>query len=133
MTTTKTHTFLDHVKEHTPGILDIYQRYSKYDCKIVSQYCSPQKQAEDYDPNEEPSFNFEVDDPLIPDHERVFFSAKRRGVEIIIIYDFHSENAFREDHFMTHEDCLAYLEQLPRTWHTFTSLDPEAKYEEVTK
>ena len=112
MTITKTHTFLDHVKEHTPGILDIYQRY------------------EDYDPNEEPSFNFEVDDPLIPAHEKVFFSAKRRGVEIIIIYDFESENAFREDHFMTHEDCLAYLEQLPRTWHTYASLDPEANYEE---
>ena len=27
----------------------------------------------------------------------------------------------REEHFMKHEDCFDYLDQLPRGWHLFTT------------
>ena len=40
---------------------------------------------------------------------------------VLAIYEHGEEGEFSEEHYMTHEDCLAYLAQLPKTWHHFTT------------
>ena len=126
--TTKTYSFMDHVMEHIPDLKDLVSKYLKYDYIMTGRQAHPQKQAKDYDPNEESKFLFEVDDPLIRDDERVIFSVEKEGVYITALYSFDKgaeDFDCREQHFMTHEDCLAYLAQLPKTWHHFTTDEEE--------
>jgi len=121
--TTKTYSFMDHVLEHTPEIKDLVAKYLEYEYIMTSQMCTPQKQAKDYDPNEESQFLFEVYDPLITDDERVMFTVTKKGVQILAAYGYKNDEDcdFVEEHTMTHEDCLAYLAQLPKTWHHFST------------
>jgi len=114
--------FLEHCREHTPDLEDIVSKYHKYEYIMTSMMSSPQKQCTHYNPNEEHSFIFEVDDPLIRDDQRVIFVATRKGVHVRDInYDEDSNADLYDDHYMTHEDCFKYLEQLPKTWYHFTS------------
>ena len=59
--TTKAYSFMDHVMEHIPDLKDLVSKYLKYDYIMTSRQAHPQKQAKDYDPNEESKFLFEVD------------------------------------------------------------------------
>ena len=114
--------FIDHVGENIPDIKDLVSKYLKYEYIMTSQQVSPQKEAKDYDSNAESQFLFEVDDPLIRDDERVIFSVEKEGVYITALFSFDKGSEdfdCREQHFMTHENCLAYLAQLPKTWHHF--------------
>ena len=123
--TTKTYTFMDHVMEHIPDLKDLVSKYLKYDYIMTGCQAHPQKQAKDYDPNDESQFLFEVDDPLVRDTERVIFIATKENVRVLAIYEHGEEGEFSEEHTMTHEDCLAYLAQLPKTWHHFTTDEEE--------
>ena len=123
--TTKTYTFMDHVMEHIPDLKDLVAKYLKYDYIMTGCQAHPQKQAKDYDPNDESQFLFEVYDPLVRDTERVIFTATKENVRVLAIYEHGEEGEFAEEHHMTHEDCLAYLAQLPKTWHHFTTDEEE--------
>ena len=107
--------------EYVPGLIDLWEKYLAYDDVMISHYAGPQKQAKDYDPEEEPHFGFEVDDSRIRDDERVLFECFRDKVKVIHLFSWSKEKEleYREDHTMTHEACLTYLSQLPRPWHSF--------------
>ena len=119
--------FMDHVLEHTPDIKDLVAEYLEYEYAFNSQMCTPQKQAKDYDPDEESQFLFEVDDPLIRDSERVIFTVTKKGVRVLATYGHENDEEFdfAEEYSMTHKDCLTYLKQLPKTWHHFATYEEE--------
>ena len=114
----------DYYLEHVPDLADLFDQYLVHDDVMVGNHCGPQKQARDYDPEEEPYFGFEVNDHTITwetegsQKERVLFDCYREKVHVIYMFE---DGQFREDHYMTHENCLKYLAQLPRGWHAFTS------------
>ena len=118
------HSTRDYYLEHVPELADLFDQYLVHDDVMSSNHCGPQKQAKDYDYSEEPYFGFEVDDWSINrynNQSRILFECYRDKVHLI--YGF--EDKYREDHFMTHENCLKYLSQLPRPWHAFTTQEEE--------
>ena len=114
---------LAYIKDHAPSLLDLWVRYSIHDAVMVSNWAGPQKQAKDYDPTEEQHFGFEVDDPRIRDDESVLFTCYQDRVELAHLFSWKKDKEpnQREDHVMTHENCLKYLDQLPRPWHSYCS------------
>ena len=114
----------DYYLEHVPELADLFDQYLVHDDVMVGHHAGPQKQARDYDPEEEPYFGFETNDHTITwetegsQKERVFFECHREKVHVIYMFD---DAKYREDHYMTHENCLKYLAQLPRGWHSFTT------------
>ena len=58
---------------------------------------------------------------IVRDTERVIFTATKENVRVLAIYEHGEEGEFSEEHYMTHEDCLDYLAQLPKPWHHFTT------------
>jgi len=108
----------DYFEEHCPGLKDLWTKYLEHNDVMTAHHAGPQKQAKDYDPTKEPHFGFEVEDHTINWHdrkERVFFDCYRDRVHVIYLFD----EDCREDHYMTHENCLKYLAQLPRPWYSF--------------
>ena len=63
---------------------------------------------------EEGYFAFQVNDPNIRDDEEVHFRCYETYVEVLHL-------PYGETHKMTHENCLAYLEQIPRSWYNFVT------------
>jgi len=108
----------DYYEEHCPGLKDLWTKYLEHNDVMTAHHAGPQKQAKDYDPTKEPHFGFEVEDHTINWHdrkERVIFDCYRDRVHVIYLFD----EDCREDHYMTHENCLKYLAQLPRPWYSF--------------
>ncbi len=69
-----------------------------------------------------PVFHFEVNDPTNRQKEETFFVWTESQVEVSNVFSYDDgETHCREDYVMTHENCLAYLAQLPRPWHVFTN------------
>ena len=102
----------------------LVDKYSKYYDLFTSNGCTPQKGSTDYDPKEEPEFSFTVNDPTDAQNDQVYFSVTEQGVKINYLFDFNPktrEHEYYEEHFMTHENCFKYLDQLPRGWHMFTT------------
>ena len=110
----KEHCTLEVQKEIEPLI----EMYSKYNDLMTSSCISPQKQAKKQ--YEEPQITFTVNDPTDNKEDEVIFTATKRGVDVCFIFNLSGE-PFREDYFMTHENCFKYLAQLPRGWHMFTT------------
>jgi hypothetical protein len=110
----------DYLKEFAPTLEDLWTPYLEHDSVITSWFAGPQKQAKDYDPNEEPHFGFEVDDPRIREDERVFFEVSRKGVIVKDCFQM-EEEGYMEEYEMTHEDCLKYVSQLPRPFHFYAT------------
>ena len=114
----------DYYLEHVSDLADLFDQYLVHNDVMVGHHCGPQKGAKCYDPNEEPYFGFEVEDHTITwetegrQKERVLFECHREKVHVIYLFD---DAKYREDHYMTHENCLKYLAQLPRGWHAFTT------------
>ena len=97
--------------EHVPELVDLFDQYLVHEDVMCGNHCGS---------SEEPYFGFEVDDWSINrynNQSRILFECYRDKVHLI--YGF--EDKYREDHFMTHENCLKYLAQLPRGWYSFTS------------
>ncbi len=118
------HSTRDYYLKHVPGLADLFDQYLVHEDVMSCHYCGPQKQAKDYDPYEEHRFGFEVYDWSIDrfnEGNRVFFDCYREKVHVT--YCFGGE--YREDHVMTHENCLKYLAQLPRGWYAFTTKEEE--------
>ena len=112
----------DYYLEHVSELVDLFDQYLVHEDVMSSNHCGPQKQAKDYDSSEEPYFGFEVEDWSINrynNQSRILFECYRDKVHLI--YGF--EDKYREDHFMTHENCLKYLAQLPRGWYAFTTME----------
>ena len=110
----------DYYQEHCPSLKHLWTKYLEHDDVMDGHHAGPQKQAKDYDPKEEPYFGFEVADWSINRYDnqsRILFECYRDKVHLI--YGF--EDKYREDHYMTHENCLKYLAQLPRGWYSFTT------------
>ena len=110
----------DYLKEHASSLEDLWTPYLIHDSVITSWHAGPQPQAKDYDPTEEPYFCFEVDDPRFRDSERVFFTVTRKGVSVRDMFEVNKES-YCEDYEMTHENCLKYVEQLPKPFHFYTN------------
>ena len=112
-------TMENYYSEFVPGLRDIWERYLPHEEVMSGHHAGPQKQAKDYDPTEETYFGFDVDDWSIDRYNegnRVLFECHRDRVHVIYLF----EGKYREDHYMTHENCLKYLAQLPRGWYSFT-------------
>jgi len=110
----------DYYLEHVPELADLFDQYLVHEDVMVGNHCGPQKQATDYDPSEESYFGFEVHDFTIDKYnktDQVLFEVHREKVHVIYLFD----EKYKEDHYMTHENCLKYLAQLPRGWHSFTT------------
>ena len=115
--------------EYVPSLIDLWSKYLAHEDVMTSHYAGPQKQSKDYDPEKKAYFGFEVEDPCISDNERVLFECFRDKVKVIHLYSSSliysspesKELEYGEEHMMTHENCLAYLAQLPRSWHSFCS------------
>tara|TARA_R100001163_G_scaffold51417_1_gene38806 strand:+ start:1161 stop:1484 length:324 start_codon:yes stop_codon:yes gene_type:complete len=63
---------------------------------------------------EEGYFAFQVNDPNIRNDEEVHFYCYETYVKVVDVSN-------GEWHRMTHENCLAYLEQIPRSWYNFVT------------
>ena len=109
----------DYYLERVPQLKDLFDQYLVHDDVMNTHYAST-----DDEEGIEPFFGFEVDDPTITwetegtQKERVLFEAQREKVHVIYLFN---DAECREDHYMTHENCLKYLAQLPRGWHSFTT------------
>ncbi len=103
--------------EHIPDLEDLLKQYLEHDDILTSSMASPQKKSENYDPTEEQTFLFTVEDANIKNDEEVIFSMTKSGVHVLHKFD----GEYCEEHQMTHEKCLAYLKQLPRSWYSFTT------------
>ncbi len=55
----------DYYLEYVPELADLFDQYLVHDDVMVGHHAGPQKQARDYDPNEEPHFGFETNDHTI--------------------------------------------------------------------
>ena len=97
--------------EHVPNLLDLWSKYSIHEDVMISHHA-----GNSY-------LGFEVDDSRIRDSERVIFECYKDKVKVIHLFSWgkDEEPEYREDHIMTHENCLKYLSQLPRPWHRFCS------------
>ena len=74
------------------------------------------------DPKNPNVFYFEVNDPTNRQKEETFFVWTESQGEISNVFSYDDgETCCREDYLMTHENCLAYLTQLPKPWHVFTN------------
>ena len=122
----------DYYLEYVPELVDLFDQYLIHEDVMSNNFCGPQKQASDYDPTEDPYFGFEVD----TDHtitwesegdikETVFFNCHREKVHVRFVIDKGPDGRFGENHYMTHENCLKYLAQLPRGWHAFTTQEED--------
>ena len=94
-------TRIDFIRKRCPQLEKLWDKYEKYHRQFNTFSASS-----DY-------FDFCVDDPFIKDTEDVIFQCYEEGVKIIYLFD----EKFREDHSMTHEECLKYLDQLPKAWY----------------
>ena len=109
--------------EYAPNLIDLWSKYLAHEDVMTSHYAGPKKQSKNYDPEKDAHFGFEVKDPCISDDERVLFECFRDKVKVIHPYSSpeSKELEYGEEHMMTHENCLAYLAQLPRSWYSFCS------------
>ena len=55
----------DYYLEHVPELADLFDQYLVHEDVMVGNHCGPQKQARDYDPQEESYFGFETNDHTI--------------------------------------------------------------------
>lgn len=108
----------EYFEQHCPSLKHLWTQYLEHDGVMVSHFAGPQGNSK-----EKEHFGFEVDDARIKDSDQVFFTCYADKVEVNHCFD-----GCREDHVMTHENCLKYLAQLPRPWYLFaTSISyPEA-------
>ena len=100
----------EYFEQYCPSLKHLWTQYLEYDAVMVSHFAGPQG-----DSKEREHFGFEVDDARIKDSDQVFFTCYADKVEVNHCFD-----GCREDHVMTHENCLKYLAQLPRPWYSFT-------------
>ena len=94
----------------------LIRKYSKYYDLMDSFSVNPQQHQTNNDVN--PEISFTVNDPTDSKGDEVWFTVTKQGVKIDYLFD----NG-REEHFMTHENCFKYLDQLPRGWHLFTTVE----------
>ena len=106
-------------KKHFEDLKHIALQYAKYQKLFTCFSCSPQKQANDYNPKEKPHFVFQVNDPTEPQENEVWFTVSADGVTVDYHINFREEH-WTEQHTMTHAKCFQYLDQLPRGWYHFT-------------
>lgn len=99
----------EYFEKHCPSLKHLWTQYLEHDAVMVSQHAGPQG-----DSKERVHFGFEVDDARIGKSDQVFFTCYENEVEVNHCFD-----GCREDHVMTHENCLKYLAQLPRPWYSF--------------
>ena len=69
------------------------------------------------------TFLFDVNDPTDDSDSDVTFIWNQKDVEVRWLFGHNecSEPRYGEEYSMTHENCLAYLAQLPKPWHVFTN------------
>jgi len=92
------------INERCPQLKTLWEKYAKYERQFNTFSASSNY------------FDFCVDDPFISDTEDVIFQCYEEEVKIIYLFR-DNKDTFREDHLMTHEQCLEYLDQLPKAWY----------------
>ena len=94
----------------------MWQKFKPHEAIMTSRWC---------DFENEKYLGFSVDDPTNKETDEVAFWVYEDRVKVIHIFTMGDDEKFREDHTMTHKNCLAYLAQLPRGWYTFTTDEPD--------
>jgi len=101
----------DYYQEYCPSLKHLWTKYLEYEAVMESNFAGPQGKDKGRE-----HFGFEVDDARIASEDRVLFWCYENEVEVHHCFD-----DCREDHTMTHENCLKYLAQLPRPWYSYTN------------
>ena len=101
----------------------LIRKYCKYYDLMDSFSVDPQKfQTNRY---VEPTITFTVNDPTDRLKEEVWFTVTKQGVKVScisgVVKDPYKDG--RKEYFMTHEDCFDYLDQLPRSWRMYTTVE----------
>ena len=105
------HSTADYYQEHCPSLKHLWTKYLEHEAVMESNFAGPQGKDQGKE-----HFGFEVDDARIASEDRVLIWCYENEVEVHHCFD-----EYREDHSMTHENCLKYLAQLPRPWYSFTN------------
>ena len=101
----------DYYQEYCSSLKHLWTKYLEHEAVMESNFAGPQGKDQGKE-----HFGFEVDDARIASEDRVLFWCYENEVEV-----HHCSDECREDHSMTHENCLKYLAQLPRPWYSFTN------------
>jgi len=94
----------------------MWQKFKPHEPIMTTLWCDFEK---------EKYIGFSVQDPNDQETDEVQFWVYEDHIEVIHIFSMGDEERFKEEHIMTHKNCLAYLSQLPRGWHTFTTDKPD--------
>ena len=101
----------------------LIRKYSKYYDLMDSFSVNPQEHQTNNDVN--PEISFTVNDPTDSKGDEVWFTVTKQGVKVScisgVVKDPYKDG--RKEYFMTHEDCFDYLDQLPRSWRIFTTVE----------
>jgi len=100
-----------HWKKLLPALEDVWLPYLKYDDKLNGS----QAIAEG-----EPHFYLMVQDPYMRDDEDLTLCCMKDRVVVQHRCRRDDKYGFFEEYEMTHENALAYLEQLPKPFYAFT-------------
>jgi hypothetical protein len=102
-------------REFAPGLVMARATLLPFEDVIVGESAGPQPAAEDYDPNEEPYFVVDIDDPGNPNGQ-TWARVTAHGVSIFYSIKDHDGEQYLCDRIKTTLDGLwDYLRQLPRS------------------
>ena len=100
-----------HWKKILPSLEDVWRPYLKYDDKLNGSQAINEG---------EPHFYLMVQDPYLRDDEDLTLCCMRDKVVVQHSCRRDDKYGFFEEYDMTHENALAYLEQLPKPFYAFT-------------
>jgi hypothetical protein len=102
-------------REFAPGLVMARATLLPFEDVIVGESAGPQPAADDYDPNEEPYFVVEIDDPSNPSGE-TWARVTAHGVSVFYSVKGEDGEQYLGDRMKTTlEGLWDYLRQLPRS------------------
>lgn len=108
-------------REYAPGLLLARASLLPFDDVICGECAGPQPKAKDYDPDEEPHFTIDIDDPSNPGGQ-TWAKVTAKGVTIEYTIECADGEQFLGDTINTTlEGLWDYLRQIPRSAGSYFS------------
>jgi hypothetical protein len=108
-------------REFAPSLLAARASLLPFADVICGWSAGPQPQSDDYDPNDEPYFTLDIDDPSNRDGETWARVTESRVIVIVVTPTGEGEEVFAQEIETTLQGLWDYLRQIPRSAGGFFS------------